>query len=550
MSVRYPIGIDDFKTLRTGVNSEGEHNLYCDKSLFIKAIIDEDAQTVVITRPRRFGKTLNLSMLRYFFDIGSNNLALFANLNITKHTHVMQQWGNQYPVVFLSFKNLYAKNIFEYRQELRNIVSQAYTQVEFMLNDVAVLESHKEKIKKYLYNNFQDSDLGFALYDLTAILYKYYSRKVLVLIDEYDTPIHEAYTHGFYDDATQSLCHMFSNLLKGNEYLYKGVITGIARIGKESLFSGLNNLAVYDITCDEFACYFGFTHDEVNEICEAPYLDDLKKWYNGYIFGNNTVIYNPWSVLSFLKKKYQFAPYWINTSDNALIKASLTVDKLPGIHALIDGKSIDVKIQPFMIFKNFKYNEMAFWNLLFTAGYLTFDETKKMRIPNQEVLFFFETVVLEWFAGHQKYGSYNFLTDLLDCLMAGNVLELEKHLQILILEIMGLRDVTTRTQEAFYHGLLLGISLPLKERYEIRSNRESGYGYYDLAFLPKNKLDDSGIIIEVKIGSVGAVYPLEQIDSKLYATELIAYGCKKILAYGICFDGKRVVLDMKNFNGS
>ncbi|MBH1989486.1 MAG: AAA family ATPase, partial [Myxococcaceae bacterium] len=326
-------------------------------------------------------------------------------------------------------------------------------------------------------------------------------------------------------------------VLKSNTSLYKAVITGITRSFKESLSPDLNNIRVYDITQNAYANYFGFTEEEVGAVCPAEHLQELKSWYNGYHFGKSRLtIYNPWSILNFLSNHFDLRPYWINTSSNDLIQDCLTADKLPDAHKLIQRDSIDIPIEPHTVMSDLRENAYSFWNLLFISGYLTLDAEGKMMIPNREVAYFFEKTVTAWFGGKQKE---RFLNEFLEDLIWGNALELQSKLQQLILETLSFHDVTERKQESFYHGFLLGMTLGLRGRYTVKSNRESGYGRYDLGLYPLNPLKDPGILIEVKMG-LDAAAGLEQVEEKAYYQDLQTAGCSKIQTYSIAFDGKRV----------
>jgi hypothetical protein len=535
--MRFSIGTDDFKKIRTEKSSEGQLSFYCDKSLLIKDIIDDGTSVFVFPRPKRFGKTLNLSMLKYFFDIEQpENTELFAGLSISEHKKIMDEWQGKYPVVFISFKSLKCESFEKLEKALKVTLSNCYRKHKYLLTSEKLDELDREKIRPYFSKDFEESDFTYILKDLTEMLQKHYGKEAVVLIDEYDTPLQEAYLRGFYETAITPLRNMLGEVLKGNDYLFKGVVTGITRIARESLFSGVNNLNVYDITSNQFAQYFGFTEQEIKSICDPTHLDDLKSWYNGYTFGDDLIIYNPWSVLNFLSRKYKFAPYWINTSSNDLIREMLTADKLENVKALIEGQSIDIEIEPFTVMDNLKGNNTAFWNLLFMSGFLTLDADKKMRIPNKEILYFFEKVVMEWF---ERVGNQKIIQDFLRSLLMGQVDSVQYYLQLMITDSFGIRDMNIPARESFYHGFLLGLILGLRERYEIKSNHESGKGYYDIALFPNDPIKDVGIVIEVKFKkSVEAA--LQQIEKQDYAAALKSRGCKNILAYGFAFDGKDV----------
>jgi hypothetical protein len=413
----------------------------------------------------------------------------------------------------------------------------SYVRTSEKLNDL-----EQKTLSKYFDENFPDSAIQSSLKILTKMLEKHHGQKVWVLLDEYDTPLQSAYLNGFFPKATGLFKGFLGEALKSNTSLYKGVITGITRIAKESLFSDLNNIITYDITQNRYAQYFGFTENEITQVCPPEHLEDLKSWYNGYHFGDDLTIYNPWSVLQFLNNGYKLKPYWINTSGNDLIRDSITADKLKDIHTLLAGDSIAIPIEPYTVMDNLKGNARSFWNLLFVSGYLTLDSQGKMKIPNLEIQHYFENTILSWFGGVQKD---DFMLKLLEDLILGHPTNLQNKLQQLILESMSFHDVSETNQESFYHGFLLGITLGLRKRYTVKSNRESGYGRYDLALYPADFSKDPGILIEVKMGP-SAKAGLEQIDQKAYYQDLKTHGCSHINAYSIAFDGKTVTVESNN----
>ena len=540
--MRFSVGIDDFREIRTDKDALGQTCFYCDKSLLIRDIINDGAKVIVLPRPRRFGKTLNLSMLKCFFDITKpENSALFKGLKIADNDVVMKGWQGKYPIIFIGFKAFKCKDFETFKEDFKKILSDCYKNYEYLLSSDKLTELDKGKIRPYFSSDFDDSGFTYSLKYLTGALEKHHGKKVVVLMDEYDTPLQEAYLNGFFKDAVDPFRAMLGEVFKGNEHLYKGVITGITRITKESLFSGVNNLDVFDITNKQYAEFFGFTEDEIRQICPEEHLADLKSWYNGYRFGDGLTIYNPWSILNFMKREYKLAPYWINTSGNELIRKNLTGDKLEDIRKLIEGESIDVEIQPFTVLDNLKENRESFWNLLFLSGYLTLDKKGDMRIPNQEIRYFFEKIAMSWF-GRQE--DTLFLRELLEDLIKGRIMDLQTKLQSLILETMSFHDVGERTQESFYHGFLLGITLGLKGRYIVKSNRESGFGRYDIALYPSDPDADPGVVIEVKMNKETATDALVQVQDKEYATDLRQHGCSTVRLYGIHFDGKIVTTQM------
>lgn len=539
--MRFSIGTDDFKRIRTEQDEYGQLCFYCDKSYLIRDIINDGSSVFVFPRPKRFGKTLNMSMLKYFFDIEQpETAALFAGLQIAEHKNIMEKWQGKYPVVSISFKSLRSKTFEQFKTDLKIAIFECYQSYTYLKTSTKLKQEEKDKIQMYFERDFDDSGFTYSLKYLTEMLKKHHDKYVVVLIDEYDMPLQEAYLHGFFDQAIEPFRNMLGEVLKGNDYLYKGVITGITRIAKESLFSGVNNLDVYDITSNKFSQYFGFTETEVKNICDPAHLADLKSWYNGYTFGDDLIIYNPWSILNFLSRGYKLAPYWINTSSNELIKDNLTADKLENIKALINGESIAIEIEPFTVMDNLKGNNTAFWNLLFMSGFLTLDTDKKMRIPNKEIHYFFEKVVMEWFG---KVDGKSIIPEFLHYLLKGNAEFVQYLLASMVTKSFSIRDMNLPARESFYHGFLLGLVIGLEGKYIIKSNQESGKGYYDIALFPNDPIKDVGVLIEVKFKQ-STQSALDQIEEQNYKQALESHGCKKILSYGFAFDGKDVAVQL------
>lgn len=532
--MRIPIGVDDFSELTQNVSSNGEHYFYCDKSMMIKDIIDDGSKVILFTRPRRFGKTLNMSMLSYFF--GSKE-PLFQGLAISKHQHIIDTYHGQYPVVFISFKDIKLQTFDDMFASLADLIRKVFEQFSYAFD-----QKDAQFVPYFDYSHSMNAnELTKSLELLTTVLKKHHGQQVLVLIDEYDTPIQTSYLNGFYEPIITIMRVMFGAVLKGNLALYKGVVTGITKVAKANLFSGLNHFRTYDIDSEKYSQYFGFTEDEVKPLIPDHY-QEAKAWYNGYTFDKITV-YNPWSVLSFIDNNFQYRPYWIETAENTLIQKSLTADKLVEVKQLLDGQAILLRIDNNLILKYLRKYKNAFFNLLYTSGYLTatgesgteYDE-KYVRIPNREVREFFEDVVLKWFGGH---GDGDFFQDFLDALLDGDINGVQSVLSRIVKEAFSFKDGTKKQQESFYHGILLGITLSLKKRYNVKSNRESGYGLFDIALFPKDPQKDPGVIIEIKTkDSVDKA--IEQIHSKAYSTDLHEQGCNIIHLYGMQFDGKQV----------
>lgn len=550
---KLPIGLSDFKEI-----IEYDY-YYFDKTKFIENILEDRSKVKLFTRPRRFGKTLNMSMLKYFFDVENReeNKKLFEGLNISKSEYFEKQ--GEFPVISISFKN-YNKNDWESGfKSIKSTISDIYAKFEDLMEHL-----NKRNLKKFedIWLEKDEGDWERSLLNLTKYVYEYYGKKVIVLIDEYDQPIINSYINGYYNETIDFFKSFYGSVLKDNEYLEMSVITGILRVAKENIFSGLNNLEVHTILDSEFTEYFGIMEDEVEEALKdfnLEYeLEDVQKWYNGYLFGD-TKVYNPWSIINFLKKG-KLRPYWVNTSGNGLIQ--LYLEKLKNeifdeFSKLLNKESVLKRINDNMTFGNLEANfEKNIWNLFFHSGYLTlaeeYDVIKKntsIKIPNKEILEMFSEMFIEVYFKDTD----NFL-DMTEALKNGDVKKFKLELNKVLLENTGIFDVNGIYKEQFYHGLMLGIILVLRNEYEITSNGFAGKGRYDLLLKPKNILGGrEGIIFELKI--VNLVEKLEkdnlekklekeceialrQIDEKKYSSVLRNAGVEKVLKIGIAFLGK------------
>ena len=549
---KLPIGVSNFKDIIE------KNYYYFDKTKFIENILEDGSQVKLFTRPRRFGKTLNMSMLKYFFDVKNKdeNRRLFEGLNISKSEYFDMQ-GN-FPVISISFKKYQEKDWKNGFDMIKDIISGLYDEFEFVKEKLSARK--KKKFDSILMEKANLANWKNSLADLSNYLYDFYGKKVIVLIDEYDQPIINSYIEGYYDETIDFFKSLYGAVLKDNEYLEMGVMTGILRVAKENIFSGLNNLEVHTILDDEFTEYFGIMEDEVEKALEDFGLEyelkDVQKWYNGYLFGNRKV-YNPWSIVNFLKNG-NLKPYWVNTSGNALIK--LYLKKLrdsifDDFTKLLNKKSILKIINDNMTFGNLKANfEKNIWNLFFHSGYLTLAEKYNendayLKIPNEEILKMFSEMFIEvYFDDYEKFLYMS------DALRKGDISNFKKYLKEILLENAGIFDVSGTYKEQFYHGLMLGLILTLKNEYEITSNNFAGKGRYDLLLKPKNILEGKeGIIIELKI--INEVknlndnkiheklekeceVALKQIDEKEYGSVLKNAGVEKLLKIGIAFMGK------------
>ena len=551
---KLPIGISDFKEII-------ENNYYYfDKTKFIENILEDGSKVKLFTRPRRFGKTLNISMLKYFFDIKNKNenKKLFENLEISKSEYFEKQ-GNFF-VISISFKNYDAENWESGFNTIKNEIKLLYNEFYLIrdnLNQSDLADFDAIWLKK------DNADWINSLFNLTRYLYELSGKKVVVLIDEYDQPIIDSYIKGNYEKCIAFFKAFYGKVLKDNNYLEMGILTGILRVAKENVFSGLNNLEVHTILDDEFTEYFGIMENEVEKSLEdfdLEYeLNDVQKWYNGYLFGEKKV-YNPWSIINFLNRG-NLKSYWVNTSGNGLIKLylqKLKNDIFDDFSKLLNKESILKRINNNMTFENLKTNfGKNIWNLFFHSGYLTladkYDVMKKnasIKIPNKEILEMFSEMFIEIYFKN----SETFL-DMTDALTTGNIEKFKFELNKILLENIGIFDVIGIYKEQFYHGLMLGLILMLKNEYEISSNNFSGKGRYDLLLKPKNIFErKEGIIIELKAINIDNLklnsekihekllseceVALNQIEEKEYTSILKNAGIDNILKIGIAFFGK------------
>ena len=557
MKKKLPIGISNFKEI-----IEDEY-YYFDKTEFIENLFEEVSKIKLFTRPRRFGKTLNMSMIKYFFDIENKNenKKLFENLKISENEYFEKQ--GTAPVISISFRN-YDESSWENGFEMiKNTISDLYDEFEFVKENLSARK--KEKYDSILFNRATEATWKLSLLDLTKYLYEYYGKKVVVLIDEYDQPIIDSYVKGYYQEAISFFKTFYGVVLKDNNYLEMGIMTGILRVAKENIFSGLNNLRVHTILDNRFTEYFGITESEVEKVLKDFNLEfelqDVQKWYNGYLFGDIKV-YNPWSIINFLNDE-KLKPYWVNTSGNELIKLYLKKLKneiFDNFSKLLNREEIYKRINENMTFSNLESNySKNIWNLFFHSGYLTLakkiedDGMCYLKIPNEEILKMFSEMFIEIY--FEDYEKFLYMSN---ALREGNISEFEKHLKEVLLENVGIFDVSGIYREQFYHGLMLGIILILKNEYEITSNNFAGKGRYDLLLKPKNlEKRKEGIILELKV--VNAMenlsedkifeklenecdIALQQIEDKEYDSVLKNAGVENILKIGIAFFGKEVAV--------
>ena len=555
MKKSMPIGISDFKKIIK------ENYYYFDKTNLIEKILTDNSEVKLFTRPRRFGKILNMSMLKYFFDIKEKdeNRELFKNLKISKSKFFEKQGSA--PVISISFRNYSEKNWENGFKPIKTAIADIYAEFKFLMDKL-----DKRELKKFenIWLETDEGDWKNSLLMLTKYLYEYYGQKVIVLIDEYDHPIIDSYVKGYYDDAIDFFKSFYGTVLKDNNYLEMGIMTGILHVAKENIFSGLNNLEVHTILDNEFTEYFGITEEEVNQAVkdfDLEYeLEDVQKWYNGYLFGDRKV-YNPWSIVNFLKRK-KLKPYWVNTSGNELIKLYLRKLKneiFDDFSQLLNKKSISKRINDNMIFENLEANfSKNIWNLFFHSGYLTlaeeYDENRNnvsLKIPNEEILRMFSEMFIDLY-----FENYDVFLEVTEALKKGDSEKFKRELNKILLENVGIFDVGGIYKEQFYHGFMLGLVIMLKNEYEISSNNFAGKGRYDLLLKPKNiEKRKEGIILELKIINSSQKLSeneiqkelekecdiaLKQIEKKKYSSVLKNAGIDNILKIGLAFLGKEV----------
>ena len=542
------IGESNFKALRL------RHNYFIDKSMYIKDIIDNQSRVVLVTRPRRFGKTLNMSMLRYFFDCDAkDSKELFDGLKIMEQGEEYTSKLGAYPCIYLTMKDLNVSTYEYMLMQLKTAMMEIYFEKKYLL-DGDMPEGEKETYNKILAANTNEMDLLNSVKMLSKLLYNYYNRPVMLFIDEYDVPIQTAYVEGYYEQAIKFLKTFYGTTFKDNPYLEKTVLTGVSRVAKESIFSGANNFKVFTVLDNEFADDFGITSEEMDKVIkDFDVVDDkeeIKKWYDGYRIGNIDGIYNPWSVLNYLTDR-QLKPYWVNTSSNDLIKMTLknSTTVKEKMERLLKDEEIEVPINLETVIINIEENEDNIWGLMVGTGYLKVSEVVnlaegiyKVKLPNYEIKLLFQEMVRDWFKD-KVIG--NDLRSILKDLVELNLSEFEKKFRILVREMFSYMDVGENTAENFYHAFVLGMLVGLKDSYYVNSNRESGFGRYDIILEPHDKNANS-FIIEFKVADDFEDETIEetiesakqQIEDKNYESNLRERGFNNITKMVFAFKGK------------
>ena len=566
MPAKISIGTQDFEKLRTG------NYFYIDKTDFIKEWWEAGDDVTLITRPRRFGKTLNMSMLECFFSVEYMDRSdLFEGLFIWKEEKYRELQGT-YPVISLSFANVKENSFANTREKICRMISDLYDSHNYLLESKKLTENDKTYIKETIEQKEKMNDVfaSMALHRLSQYLYKHYQRKVIILLDEYDTPMQEAYVNGYWDEIVDFTRNLFHATFKTNSSLERAMMTGITRVSKNSIFSDLNNPMVVTTTYNEYASAFGFTEEEVFEALDAYGLggkkEKVKWWYDGFGFGQKRDIYNPWSIINFLKTGGLFDIYWANTSNNRLVSKLIREGSKRlkiSFEALLKGETIFCPIDEQVVYNQLGRNEGAIWSLLLSSGYLKAIsmESKEDKIgggrpkyelalTNEEVRCMFEYLVHDWF--EESDGNYN---DFVEALLRGNLKEMNIYMNRVTLQTFSYFDTgkspSYEAPERFYHGFVLGLIADLGSGYIITSNRESGFGRYDVVIEPKNK-EENAMILEFKVHEKDEESSLEdtvrsalaQIEEKQYEVDLIARGFSKeqIRKYGFAFEGKKVLI--------
>ena len=536
-----------------------EKYYYVDKTLLVEDIFTKGDQVVLLPRPRRFGKTLNLSMLKYYFDIKENNRDFFKGLKIEKR-EIFEEHINKYPVISLTFKNVNGMDWKEDSIKLIAEISREYRRHEYLLESNKLKERDKKYFNKVL-DEDKDLDYSISILELSRLLYQHYDQKVVVLLDEYDTPVNKVVDENHYKYLMNFLKNMIGNTFKGNDYLLKGVITGILRIAKESMFSGANNIMVRTILDDDFSDEFGFIEGEVLEILKYYNLDskieDVKEWYNGYTFGRN-VIYNPFSIVNYVQEK-KLDSYWVNSGSSSLIEKlihSSDKDVKNKIEELIKGNSIEEDIEENIVFS--ELNEPKYlWSLLLFSGYLKAIENDIgmyiLSIPNKEIKSVYSKIIVKYF-NMLVPNIITFMNKIAKSISNDDIESFRKELENLLLSNISSYDISKYKEEVYHIITLFSLlRLEYKNEYEVKSNIESGNGRYDIAIIPRD-ISKIGYIIELKVAKdekdliAKAEEGIKQIEENKYYTELIKKGIKNIKLLGIAFQAKEVYIIDKKFS--
>lgn len=559
MKKKYPIGVDDFKKIID------ENMYFVDKTMLIKEVIDDGAEASLIARPRRFGKTLNISMLKYYFEkTKEDNSYLFKNFKISKQGEYYINEQGKYPVIHLTFKDVKMNTWENSYNNICDLIATEFMRHSYLLKNESLELKDKRIFQDILNLKGNETTYAKSLELLARNLYKYHNQKVIILIDEYDTLLNEAYIKGYYEDAISFMKVFLNSGLKNNIYLHKGILTGIFRVAKESIFSDMNNLNVSTMLSDDYRDYFGFVESEVKDMLDYyeidEKMDNIADWYNGYIFGkkDKTLVYNPWSIMMYVKKGF-LEPYWINTSGNEIIK-KIAVNSSKNIQNkiqdIINGRNVEnIKINENIIYNEILKSEESIWSFLLMSGYLKvvkmdIEEDGKycsMNPPNKEIYYFYRNIIESWFSEAVSGGGAK---EMLKALLTGDIETFEYIFGTTVLHTVSVFDTGDDTSENFYHAFVLGMLVYLDKEYEIKSNRESGLGRYDVMIIPKDK-HKKGIVIEFKKANnrrnesidTALKRAKDQLAEKKYEIELIERGIKDIMRLAIAFKGKEVKME-------
>lgn len=561
------IGLQNFEKIRM------LNNFYIDKTDLIREWWESNDEVTLITRPRRFGKTLNMSMLEQFFSVDyAGRGELFEGLSIWNWEKYGELQG-KYPVISLTFANVKEKDFVTTRRKICQIITDLYSKYSFLLKCEWMNELEKQFFTS-ISADMGDVEATLALYKLSGYLSQYYGKRVLILLDEYDTPMQEAYVYGYWEDLTEFTRGIFNAAFKTNPYLERGLMTGITRISKESIFSDLNNLQVITTTSDKYECAFGFTEKEVLGALEEFGLlteqANVKNWYDGFTFGKITGIYNPWSIINYLDKR-KMEPYWANTSSNSMVGKLIregSKEIKQSFESLMRGEIITVEIDEQIVYSQLPAKRNAIWSLLLASGYLKVADKEfiertgrvyyHLSLTNKEVRIMFEDMIRSWFGEYD--GHYN---DFIKALLIDDLKAMNVYINKVSMETFSYFDTGKRPSEEnperFYHGFILGLLVELADRYALTSNRESGFGRYDVMLEPRQQNDDA-IIMEFKVQDTGdekelsdtVKSALKQINAKNYRAILTAKGipADRIRTYGFAFCGKRVLIGAGHHEGS
>lgn len=560
--VEKPMNEDEKLPLPVGVSSFREASTkyyYIDKTMFIKQLIDENPKVSLFTRPRRFGKTLNMDMLRVFFEKTNEDTSIyFENRRIWQHGERYKQEQGKYPVIFLSFKDIKFMTWEDTIAALRMLFANEFQRHTELFESEECNIFEKEYFRSMSMGKVSDAELAQAIFYLSKMLYNHYKESVVIIIDEYDIPIKQGYLHGYYDKIVSFMRCMFSAAFKDNYYLKYGFLTGILRVAKESIFSGLNNVITNSILEEKYSRYFGFTEDDVLRMAKyygaSDKYDEICEWYDGYQFGDHE-IFNPWSVINYFNNNCKPKAFWVATSSNDIISEILenaSVDIWEPLQRLLRGESIYAPVDTSVTYQHIKDNLASIYSFLLVTGYLTIakgyvsvsdegEEMYKLSIPNKEITLVYKKEILFIF---EKAMPFTTVLAIKEALCTQKTEMLQKELNKLLMQSISYSDTAN---ESFYHGLILGLCAMLDANYEITSNRESGDGRYDIQMMPRKNMIP-GILIEVKNGKNCseedlkklAQDALEQIDQKRYDNELKRKEIHEVIKYGVAFCDKKV----------